>query len=430
MTEPPTGTVTMLFTDVEGSTALVHALGEDYGAVLQQHRSLLRRALADSGGYEVDCRADELFAVFQSAKDGVTAALAAQRLLAAHAWPEGSPVRVRMGLHTGEPGVEGGIYLGLDVHRAARIGAAGHGGQILLSQTTRDLVADGFEVRDLGSYSLAGLPVAERIFQLAAAGLRSEFPALRVESSERRLNPSGLPRRRPRRPTLADAAWHVRQLLPGVAASLQTPLAELGGALFTADRALTRANEFLERVDHKQLSRRLVAQRKAGVTLQRAREEADKLQARIDCVDQLEDRRHALASLAPQLPDKLDALRTEQEITRLHERVATAADHLDQALTSAARALDPLSFKLARTRWRGIYRSGPRRYIVRYTDEQGRDRHREFESSKEARSFRLSVQTARQAKKRSDLANRASWDAGESLPYTSDEPFGKHGRPR
>ncbi len=431
MTEPPTGTVTMLFTDIEGSTPLVHTLGDDYGAVLGQERRLLRKAVTDSRGYEVDSRADELFAVFQRAEDGVVAAVAAQRLLSAHAWPEGSPVRVRMGLHTGEPGAEGGIYLGLDVHRAARICAAGHGGQILLSQATRDLVADGFEVRDLGSYSLAGLPVAERIFQLAAAGLQSAFPPLRVASSERRRMPAKLASRRPHQPTLVDAAWHVRQLLPGLAARLQTPLAELGGALFTADRALTRADGLLERVDHQQLTRRLAAQRKAGVVLQRAREEAEKLQARISCVEQLEDRRHALTSMTPQLPERLDALRTEQEITQLHERVTTATDELDQALTSAARALDPLSFKLTRTRWRGIYRSG-RRYIVPYTDQHGRDRHREFESSPEARSFRLSVQTAEQAKKR-DVANRAPWDAaGDQVlrSYTRDEPFGKHGRPR
>jgi hypothetical protein len=112
MTEPPTGTVTMLFTDIEGSTPLVRTLEDDYGAVLEHERRLLRKAVTDSRGYEVDCRADELFAVFQRAEDGVVAAVAAQRLLAAHAWPEGSPVRVRMGLHTGEPGVEGGIYLG------------------------------------------------------------------------------------------------------------------------------------------------------------------------------------------------------------------------------------------------------------------------------------------------------------------------------
>jgi class 3 adenylate cyclase len=397
MTELPTGTVTMLFTDVEGSTSLVHRLGEDYGAVRDEHRSLLRKAVADSGGHEVDCRADEFFAGFQRAKDGAAAAVAAQRLLVAHSWPEGSPVHVRMGLHTGEPGVEGGGYLGVDVHRAARICAAGHGGQILLSQTTRVLLADSFEVMDLGSYSLPGLPAAERIFQLAPAGLRSKFPPLRVEISERRRILGRLPQRRVPQPTLADAAWHVRRLLPGVAASLQQPLAELGGALFTADRALTGANGFLERVDREQLTRRHAAQRQMSFTIQRAREEAEQLQIGIASVEQLEDRHNALARLALQLRDRLDALRTEQEVTLLHERVRTDTDQLDQALTCAARALDPLSFKLDHTRYRGVYQSG-RRYIVPYTDEQGRDRHHEFETLAEARDFKTSILFERDAK--------------------------------
>ena len=184
----PTGTVTLLFTDIEGSTPLVHRLGDGFGAVREQHRRLLRKAVADAGGHEVECRADEFFAVFQRAKDGAAAAIAAQQLLAGHAWPEGVTLRVRMGLHTGEPGVEGGGYLGVDVHRAARICAAGHGGQILLSQTTRELVAGGFEVKDLGSYSLAGLPSPERLFQLVVVGLRSEFPPLRAR--ERSAPPS------------------------------------------------------------------------------------------------------------------------------------------------------------------------------------------------------------------------------------------------
>src|SRR6478672_4270622 len=97
----PTGTLTMLFTDIEGSTAHVHRLGEGYGAVRDQHRRLLRRAVADMAGFEVDCRADEFFAVFQQARDGVTAAVAAQQMLAAHAWPDDTSLRVRMGLHTG-----------------------------------------------------------------------------------------------------------------------------------------------------------------------------------------------------------------------------------------------------------------------------------------------------------------------------------------
>ena len=137
MTELPSGTVTLLFADVEGSTRLVQQLGDGYGGVLDQLRQLLRTAVADAGGYEVDCRADEMFVAFQRAKDGVDAAVAAQQLIGAYAWPELAVVRVRMGLHTGEPVVESGVYLGLDVNRAARICSAGHGGQILLADDAR-----------------------------------------------------------------------------------------------------------------------------------------------------------------------------------------------------------------------------------------------------------------------------------------------------
>jgi class 3 adenylate cyclase len=414
MTELPTGTLTMLFTDIEGSTAHVHRLGEGYGAVRDQHRRLLRRAVANMAGFEVDCRADEFFAVFQQARDGVTAAVAAQQMLAAHAWPDDTSLRVRMGLHTGKPGVEGGGYLGLDVHRAVRICAAGHGEQILLSQTTRDLIANRFEVRDLGSCSLAGLPAPERIFQLAAAGLKSQFPPLRAEKIERRRSAGRMPRRRTRRPTLAEAAWHVRKLLPDVDRPLQQPLAGLGGALFIADRALTGADGFLERIDNKRLRRRLTAQRKMAVTMRVAHEEAGRLQIRIACVEQLQDRRHALASLTEGLLAKLDALHTEREITWLHEHITTTTDQLDQALTRAAHALDPLSFKLAHTRWRGIYHSG-RKYVVCYFDEVGSERQREFETSTEARRFLLSVQTA-EGRPRGPIPNWITMDAGARNP--------------
>ena len=410
----PTGTVTLLFTDIEGSTSLVHRLGDGFGAVREQHRRLLRRAVADAGGDEVECRADEFFAVFQRAKDGVAAAVAAQRLLADHAWPEGISLHVRMGLHTGEPAVEGGGYLGIDVHRTARICAAGHGGQILLSQTTRDLVASGVEVKDLGSYSLAGLPAAERLFQLLAVGLRSEFPPLRAESGQRRRVAGRLPGRRSRQPSLADAARQVRRLLPDVAASLQRPLVELGAALFTADRAVGGASSFLARVDQKQLTRRLGVQRELSIYSQQAQEEAEQLQTRIICVENLDDRRHALASLAPQLPDRLEALRREEEITQLHEYVTTATTELDQALGNAAKALDLLSFKLAGTRHRGVYQAD-HGYIVPYSDEHDRDRYREFETLSEARDFKTALRLDEQARRiveSGSMTKGDEWSAG------------------
>jgi class 3 adenylate cyclase len=137
----PTGTVTFLFTDIEGSTRLVQELGDRYPAVRDEHAAIVRQAVEDGGGAEVSTEGDSFFVAFPSPLGAVRAAVAAQRGLAAHDWPAGFPVRVRMGLHTGEGVLGGDNYVGLDVNRAARIAAAGHGGQVLVSEATRALVA-------------------------------------------------------------------------------------------------------------------------------------------------------------------------------------------------------------------------------------------------------------------------------------------------
>ena len=138
----PGGTVTFLFTDVEGSTRLLQELGDAYGEVVRDHRRLLREHLGAKGGTEVDTQGDAFFYSFPRARDAVAGAVASQRALAEHEWPGGAQVRVRMGLHTGEPSVGEEGYLGLDVVRAARICSAGHGSQILLSETTRALLGN------------------------------------------------------------------------------------------------------------------------------------------------------------------------------------------------------------------------------------------------------------------------------------------------
>ena len=180
----PGGTVTFLFTDIEGSTRLLQELGDAYGDVVRDHRLLLREHLGDKGGTEVDTQGDAFFYSFPRAKDAVAGAVAAQRALAAHGWPEGSEVRVRMGLHTGEPSVGEEGYLGLDVVRAARICSAGHGGQILLSETTRALLGndlpEGVSVVDLGQQDLKDVQ-HERIYQLAIDGDQS-FPPLKTHA--------------------------------------------------------------------------------------------------------------------------------------------------------------------------------------------------------------------------------------------------------
>jgi predicted ATPase/class 3 adenylate cyclase len=175
MVRQPSGTVTFLFTDIEGSTRLLEELGtRRYSEALDAHCRLLRTAFERHDGYEVNYEGDAFVVAFQNAHDAVAAATEAQRALAEHDWPEGHELRVRMGLHTGEPDVAPPKYVGIDVHRAARIAAAGHGGQVLLSHSTRDLVQRD-DLRDLGKHRLKDLDAPERIWQLG----NGDFPALR-----------------------------------------------------------------------------------------------------------------------------------------------------------------------------------------------------------------------------------------------------------
>jgi predicted ATPase/class 3 adenylate cyclase len=209
----PTGTVTLLFTDIEGSTLLLQQLGERYAAVLAECRQLLRDIFQRWHGHEVDTQGDAFFVAFARATDAVSAAVAAQHALAAHTWPEGARVRVRMGLHTGEPSLSGEGYVGVDVHRAARIMSAAHGGQVLLSQTTKGLVEhalpDGVSLKDMGEHHFKGLPRASHLFQLVVAGLPADFPPLRTGDA----HPSSLPV--PRSPFIGreKEVTAVRQLL-------------------------------------------------------------------------------------------------------------------------------------------------------------------------------------------------------------------------
>ena len=182
MLDVPAGTITLLFTDIEGSTLLLQHVGEQYSRVLAQYRQVLRTAFQQSHGHEVDTQGDACLFAFARATDAVSAAVAAQRALASHAWPEGAAVRVRVGLHTGEPQRTADGYVGLDVHLAARLMSVGHGGQVLLSQTTRHLVEhtlpDGVSLRDLGEHRLKDLQQQSHLFQLIIAGLPADFPPL------------------------------------------------------------------------------------------------------------------------------------------------------------------------------------------------------------------------------------------------------------
>jgi predicted ATPase/class 3 adenylate cyclase/DNA-binding CsgD family transcriptional regulator len=191
--ELPLGTITLLFMDIEGSTRLLQQLGKRYATLLEDCRSLLRTTFLEYDGHEVDTQGDAFFIAFARATDAVAAAIACQRALFTTIWPEGVRLRVRIGLHTGEPQRSAEGYVGLDVHHAARIMSAGHGGQVLLSQTTRDLVEhtlpEGIYLVDLGVHRLKDLQRPSRLFQLAIAGLPSDFPPLKTLDN----SPNNLP---------------------------------------------------------------------------------------------------------------------------------------------------------------------------------------------------------------------------------------------
>src|SRR6266516_1240184 len=177
--ELPTGTITLLFADMEGSTRLLQQLGDRYVSVLADYRQLLRAALGQWRGHEVDTQGDAFFVVFARASDAVLAAIAIQRALAGFPWPQSVSVRVRIGVHTGEPQLSSEGYTGLDVHHTARIMSAGHGGQILLSHTTRDLV----------EHRLKDLQRPSHLFQLGSEDLPADFPPLKTLDS----SPNNLP---------------------------------------------------------------------------------------------------------------------------------------------------------------------------------------------------------------------------------------------
>jgi YVTN family beta-propeller protein len=184
MVELPSGTVTFFFTDIEGSTRLLKRLGDGYAEVMAEHQRLVRAAAEERGGREIDTQGDSFFFAFARANAALGAAVVAQRALAVHDWPEGAEVRVRMGLHTGEPLVGEERYVGIGVHRAARIGAVGHGGQVLLSNATRELVDEdvgGVSIRDIGTFRLKDIDRPEHLYQLDIEGLQTDFPPLKAE---------------------------------------------------------------------------------------------------------------------------------------------------------------------------------------------------------------------------------------------------------
>jgi DNA-binding NarL/FixJ family response regulator len=224
----------------------VRELGDAYSGVIADHRRLVRGALEESGGHEIDCRGDEFFLVFERAQDAVETAVAIQRKHESHSWPGGRRVRVRMGIHTGKPMIEEDDYVGIDVHCVARLCSAGHGGQVLLSQAAVDGL-EGVPVKDLGEHELKGLRGPERIFQLVRTEVESDFPPLRVAKGLRadaQAEPvGGAPQKAGQklRVVLADDAVLLRE---GMARLLTDAGFEIVGQSGTADDLLLKVRSY------------------------------------------------------------------------------------------------------------------------------------------------------------------------------------------
>lgn len=394
----PSGTITFLFSDIEGSTRLLTDLGKAYERVLTDHRRLLREAFEGSGGRVVDTQGDAFFVAFRRAQDAVAAAVEAQRALAAHDWPKGTEPRARMAVHTGEPSrVEEG-FVGLSVHRAARICTVGHGGQVLLSSTTRDLIEDrlpaGVALLDLGEHHLKDLDRPERITQLLVDGMPSVFTPLKsLESQPVKATPfagqegelaaaaQAAFRRAPGRTLLSLRRWRVAllgralawrdlvlrrrshalevvgfrlyavaRIAPG--GSLQSQVASLSGAVATAARAAADADRLLRSADRKALARRLGEYRGRAPATERYAQAADAVAKQIAALDALGERHRAFEDASRELGLRLKALPElifqarldddvppglEQEVSELREQMHALGTSLQKACNRVLR---------------------------------------------------------------------------------------------
>jgi class 3 adenylate cyclase len=305
MSALPSGTVTFVFSDIEGSTTLLKALGDAYGDVLSGHRKLMRESFTSRGGVEIDTQGDAFFFAFSRARDAVSAAVDAQRAHVAYEWPEGRTVRVRMGLHTGEPAVGGEGYLGIDVVRAARLCTVGRGGQVLLSETTRALlgstVPQGVAVHALGERRLKDIDEPERVFELDIEGAPTPPPP---DGDTAESVPEPAPAPRPAPPPAAPSTpphpgdWLGR---PGKPSSKKKRAKDEWGARFS-ERIQQRVRQTIEQKLEARLNQVLS---EVDVIADRMAEHPDKISERLDesewCVRSLVNHLLEGAAAAPHL---------------------------------------------------------------------------------------------------------------------------------
>lgn len=393
MSRLPSGTVTFLFTDVEGSTELLQRLGEAYAGELSAHRTTLRDAVERAAGEVVDQRGEEAFAAFAQASNAVAAALEIQR---AH---QGRELKVRIGLHTGEPALSGEGYLGLDVHRAARICAAGHGGQVLVSAATRALVP-AVNARDLGEYALKGIAAPELVFALDVPGLERINRPLRstpAGGERRRRARLGRPSRERAR-GIGELAWEIKARLPATPEAERRATATLAAAIFSAAHAESDAASYLARTDRRLLEQRLATYREMSVTSRVSARAFAKVERQLACLDSLGSHRDELERAARRRPPSADD-------------VATATQILERTLEEARALVKYDAEPLKRTRSRGVYRSPSGEYVVLGHDTVGIERRHRFDTRAAARAH---ARTLRFQEKQQSLSS------GAPMPHLED----------
>ncbi|HEX9415204.1 MAG TPA: adenylate/guanylate cyclase domain-containing protein [Gaiellaceae bacterium] len=467
MTDFPTGTLTLLFADVEGSTLLVRTLGARYSDALATYRRIVRGAIADADGQEIDTQGDSFFVVFERSGSALEAAIEVQRRLAKEDWPEGAELRARIGIHTGEPALGDEGYLGLDVHRAARICSAAHGGQVLLSQTTRDLCGEGGPpgafLDDLGEHQLKDLPQPERLFQLAAPGLASSFPSPKtldrqetdaspflgrerelgssahaaVSAAKGRLAAKLARRLRPTQRGFADLGWDVRALLVSAPAPIKSALEEFGRELFVLGRSVVDCDRYLGPIDRKMLERRLDEYREMGVISRRATAEAEAQENRLKLLDDLVDERDRSTGMAKEVERKIGELRARlansqaapsaeilADLGTIVARTRAAETELQRRLAKAQEALGDAGIALKHTRHRGVFRAG-NRYVVPFFDELGIEQRRTFGTLGEAHAFSRTLRLEKTPAEFTDSSvmttDRSPWGAEQGIVKPRDE---------
>lgn len=379
----PSGTVTFLFADVEGSTELLQRLGQAYAGELKAHRAIVRGAVERAGGEVVDQRGEEAFAAFGRASDAVAGALEIQQ---AH---EGREMKVRIGLHTGEPSLSDEGYLGLDVHRAARICAAGCGGQVLMSAATRTLVPS-VAARDLGEYALKGIAAPELIFVVDAPGVTRIAQPLRATPAEAKRR--GLRAGRPAsqaRTGLRELAWEIRARLPVTPEVERPSVSALAAAMFAAAHAESDAAAYLARTDRRVLEQRVVSYRDMSVTSRRSARELDKVERQLACLDALSSHREELERAARGQP----ASRTD---------ITAATQLLEETLEEARALVGHDAEPLRKTLSRGVYRSPSGEYVVLEYDTVGIERRHRFATRAEARARARTIRFQEKQERLSD----------------------------